>query len=98
MESIKGYDAYKTASPYDDREQREADILERNLNHCPFCLGQPFFEDDAHTTDVYVTCNCGASMRGRDFESVAAAWDTRPQLPIARNVVRSVPREIWTGW
>jgi len=98
MESIAGYDTYKTASPEEYVNQDVIDIMERSLLHCPFCLAQPFFEDSADSTDIYVTCNCGVRMRGADYNDVAERWSRRPVLPVAKNVVRSISKEFWTGY
>ncbi len=98
MENISGHDAYKTASPYEDVNQDVIDIMERSLLHCPFCLAQPFFEEPADSADIYVTCNCGVRMRGTDYNDVAERWYRRPVLPVANKVVRSVSRELWTGY
>lgn len=97
MESIAGYDSHKLASPPDDSiTQREIEILERNLEPCPFCLGRPYFEDSAHTEEVFVSCHCGAQIRGKDWHDVAAKWSTRP-VPVARKVLREGPLAYWPG-
>ncbi len=98
METIEGYDKWKTGIPtQDDINDLEIKLLERNLADCPFCLGRPYFEDFARTEDVFVSCHCGAQIRGEDWYDVAAKWSTRP-IPVARNVVRPVSHERWTGW
>lgn len=93
MESISGYDRYKTKSSEEYVNEMEIQILERNLIDCPFCLGRPFFEDSANTDDVFVSCHCGAEIRGNDWHDVAAKWSTRP-IPVAR----FSQNERWTGW
>ena len=92
MENISGHDAYKTASPYEDVNQDVIDIMERSLLHCPFCLAQPFFEDSAKSSDIFISCNCGARMRGLDYDDVTARWSKRPSLPV------TVKKQHWTGW
>ena len=83
MESIKGYDEYKLASPYDDRAEQEVDALERGLDVCPFCFGPSYFEDSAH--GWHVTCSsCGVSMPGNDPEGAAEKWNKRIYPPILR--------------
>lgn len=98
MERIEGYDKWKTGIPtQDDINELEIKLLERNLEDCPFCLARPFFEDSAHTSEVYVACHCGARMAGTDYYDVASKWSTRP-IHVARNVVRSASNEFWTGY
>lgn len=99
MESIAGYDAYKTASPEEYVDEKEIKILERNLKDCPFCLGRPYFEDCAHVANrfaIFVSCHCGAQIRGDDWHDVAAKWNTRP-APVARKILREGPRAYWPG-
>lgn len=96
MESISGHDAYKTASPAERYSEKVVERLERNLENCPFCLARPFFEDEAGTCFVYVSCHCGASICGIDWDDVAAKWSTRP-IPVARKVLREGPRAYWPG-
>ena len=99
MERIEGNDQWKEAIPtQEDINELEIKLLERSLSDCPFCLCRPFFEDSAATDEeVFVSCDCGAQMRGSDWHDVAAKWSTRP-IPVARNVVRPVLHEHWTGW
>ena len=98
MERIEIYDQWKTSIPtQDDINELEIKLLERSLADCPFCLARPFFEDMAETSDVFVSCHCGAQMSGTDWHDVAAKWSTRP-IPVARNVLRPVSHERWTGW
>ena len=100
MESIAGYDAWKTASPEEYVDQDEIDVLERNLKPCPFCLGNVvcFEEATEDAVDIwFVTCGCGAHISGETAHDAASKWNTRP-APVARNVVRSVSKEFWTGW
>ena len=94
MDYIAGYDSWKLASPY--VEDIEIDVLERTLAACPFCGRRPFFEDSAHDVDVFVSCQCGASIRGSDWQDVAAKWSARP-IPVARKVLRDGPRAYWPG-
>lgn len=97
MEPITDYDSWKLASPPKDGiSEREIELLERNLEPCPFCLRRPFFEDSAHDVDVFVSCQCGASIRGSDWQDVAAKWSTRP-VPVARKVLREGPLAYWPG-
>jgi hypothetical protein len=90
--------SYADTATTEDNEmdQNEIDILERNLKPCPFCQRKPFFETES-PVDWFVTCDCGARIPGDDAYTATAKWNTRP-LPVARNVVRSVPREHWTGY
>lgn len=98
METIEGHDKWKTEIPtQDDINDLEIKLLERNLADCPFCMARPFFEDSANAIEVYVSCHCGAQINGTDWYDVAAKWSTRP-IPAARNVVRPVSHERWTGW
>jgi hypothetical protein len=97
MERIDIHDQWKTAIPTQEYiDDLEIKLLERGLADCPFCLARPFFEDSAHTDDVFVACHCGAKMRGNDWHDVAAKWSTRP-IPVARNVLREGPRAYWPG-
>lgn len=98
MESIAGYDAYKTASPEEDVNQDEIDILERNLQPCPFCLGKAFFEETMEdmVNVWFVSCDCGAHISCDNAYDVAAKWNTRP-APVARNVLREGVRQPWPG-
>ncbi len=95
MESIANYDAWKLASPEEYVDQNEIDILERGLKSCPFCLGKPFFETESPES-WFVTCECGARIPGGDAYEAMAKWMTRPQLPVARNVLREGPRAYGT--
>lgn len=97
MERIDIHDHWKTTIPTQyDINELEIKLLERNLADCCFCLGRPFFEDSANTEEVFVSCHCGAQMRGYDWHDVAAKWSTRP-IPVARNVLREGPRAYWPG-
>ena len=96
MDSIAGYDKW-LETPGEIMTDDEIRILERNLAECPFCLRHPFFEDSAETNDVFVSCHCGASIRGRDWYEASASWNIRPTIP-SKSGVRSVHREIWTGY
>ena len=96
MESISGYDAYKTASPEKYINQNEIDFLESNLAYCPFCYWKPFFEEAKD--GWFVACQCGAHMPGDDAQDAAEKWNVRPRINTARENVRPVSQEIWTGW
>lgn len=97
METISGYDKYRTSSPEEAISEQDINILERNLAPCPFCLRHPFFEDSAHDTNVFISCHCGAQMSGSDWFEVSAKWATRPP-PVARSTVRPGSYDHWTGW
>lgn len=97
MESIEGHDAWKTTIPtQDDIDEMEIKLLERNIADCPFCLGRPYFDDSASSELVYVSCDCGAQMRGDDWHDVSAKWNVRTR--VARNVVREGYRTPSTMW
>lgn len=96
MESIANYDTWKLTSPEEYVDQYEIDILERNLKTCPLCPGKAFFDESKGFW--YAECGkCGCSVPGNNPQEVSARWNTRPPA-IARNVVREIPREHWTGY
>ena len=97
METIPGHDEWKTESPEDYVEEAVISTLEKTLAACPFCARRPFFEDAADTDLVFVTCNCGLRLEGRDWHDVTAKWNTRPPAPVARKVLREGPRSFWPG-
>lgn len=79
-----------------DMDDKELDALERNLKLCPFCLGRPHLEDAANSDMVYISCDCGAQMKGYDWNDVVTKWSNRKALH--KNTGCSKYRESWTGW
>lgn len=65
-------------------EDINIDFMEANLRKCPFCSGNPFFEETSK--GWYVACECGVRMPGDTAQNAAEKWCFG-----RRN-------EAWTGW
>jgi hypothetical protein len=91
MEPIKGYDEWLTSTPEETLTNEDIDIIERNLNPCPFCGKRPCFEDSVE--GWFVSCPCGALMPGDDPVEASAKWATSPKV----ENFREGPRAFWPG-